>query len=45
MAAVYDAYANETGVIPPDFNAFEVPSQLEDIDQRHLESLASMEVQ
>lgn len=45
MAAVYDAYANETGVIPPDFNAFELPPQLTDIDKRHLEALTSMEVQ
>ncbi|HSA72788.1 MAG TPA: arylsulfatase [Nitrososphaeraceae archaeon] len=45
MAAVYDTYANETRVIPPDFVAFQLPEQLTDIDQRHLEALASMELQ
>ena len=45
MATVYDAYANETQVVPPDFVAFQLPEQLTDIDQRHLEALASMELQ
>ena len=45
MAAVYDAYTNETGVIPPDFVAFQLPDQLTDIDKRHLEALSSMELQ
>lgn len=45
IVEVCDAYANETGIISPDFTAFELPATLTDIDKAHLEALSSMEVQ
>jgi hypothetical protein len=43
MMSIFDSYANETGVIPPDLTDFKLPSQLTSAGHQNLEALTDIE--